>query len=93
VLFTGTFVVLELVRGSEYDRVAETVSALEAGPHGWVQQVNFVVFGLLTIGFAAGLRGRSHLPAAVSPGCHCSGSAGWERSWLRRSRCAKTPLD
>jgi hypothetical protein len=37
--------------------VAETVSALEAGPHGWVQQVNFVVFGLLTIGFAAGLHG------------------------------------
>jgi hypothetical membrane protein len=55
VLFTAVFVVLELVRGSEYDRVAETVSALEAGPYGWVQQVNFVVLGLLTIGFAVGL--------------------------------------
>jgi len=55
VLFTGTFVALELVRGSSYDRMAETVSALEAGPHGWLQQVNFVVFGLLTIAFAVGL--------------------------------------
>jgi hypothetical protein len=54
-LFTATFVVLELVRGSSYDRVAETVSALEAGAHGWVQQVNFVVFGALTIAFAVGL--------------------------------------
>jgi hypothetical membrane protein len=55
VLFTATFVALELVRGSDYDRVTETVSALEAGPHGWVQQVNFVAFGVLTIAFATGL--------------------------------------
>jgi hypothetical membrane protein len=55
VLFTATFVGLEVVRGSGYDRMAETVSALEAGPHGWVQQVNFVVFGALTLVFAAGL--------------------------------------
>ena len=55
VLFTVTFVALELVRGSSYDRMAETVSALEAGAHGWVQQVNFVVLGLLTIAFAVGL--------------------------------------
>jgi hypothetical membrane protein len=39
----------------EYDPVAESVSALEAGPNGWVQQLNFVVFGLLTIAFAVGL--------------------------------------
>jgi hypothetical membrane protein len=61
VLFTATFVALELIRGSDYDRVSETVSALEAGPHGWVQQANFVVFGLLTIAFAIGLH------AAVAP--------------------------
>jgi hypothetical membrane protein len=64
VLFAATFVALELVRGSSYDRVAETVSALEAGPHGWVQQVNFLVFGLLTIAFAVGLNG------AVAPSRH-----------------------
>ena len=57
VLFTATFVALELVRGSSYDRITETVSALEAGPHGWWQQLSFVVFGLLTIAFAVGLHG------------------------------------
>jgi hypothetical membrane protein len=35
--------------------MAEPVSALEAGPNGWVQQANFVVFGLLTLAFAVGL--------------------------------------
>ena len=31
------------------------MSALEAGPYGWVQQVNFVVFGVLTLIFAVGM--------------------------------------
>ena len=39
----------------EYSPIAEQVSALEAGPNGWIQQANFVVFGLLTIAFAVGL--------------------------------------
>jgi hypothetical protein len=34
---------------------AGTVSALEAGHNGWVEQANFVVFGLLTIAFAVGV--------------------------------------
>ena len=34
---------------SRYNPIAEPVSALEAGPYGWIQQVNFVVFGLLTV--------------------------------------------
>jgi hypothetical membrane protein len=55
ILFTVTFFVQGLFRLEEYDPVAEVVSALEAGPGGWVQQVNFVVFGLLTIVFAVGL--------------------------------------
>jgi hypothetical protein len=55
VLFAAAVLVQEVARGDEYDRVSETVSALEAGPHGWVQQVNFVVFGLLTVAFAVGL--------------------------------------
>jgi hypothetical protein len=55
ILFTITFFVQGLFRLEEYDPVAEVVSALEAGPGGWVQQVNFVVFGLLTIAFAVGL--------------------------------------
>ena len=54
-LFTATFLAQELARVEEYSPVAEPVSALEAGPNGWVQQVNFVVFGLLTLAFATGL--------------------------------------
>jgi hypothetical membrane protein len=55
VLFTVTFIALELFRGNDYNRVAQPVSALAAGPGGWLQQWNFVVFGILTLAFAAGL--------------------------------------
>ena len=55
VLFTLTFVGQELFRMEEYSPLAEQVSALEAGPNGWIQQANFFVFGILTIVFAIGL--------------------------------------
>jgi hypothetical membrane protein len=55
VLFTITFLSLEFVRRADFDPVQLPVSALEAGPYGWVQQVNFVVFGALTTVFAVGL--------------------------------------
>ena len=55
VLFTVTFVGQEALRTNEYSPMAEPVSALEAGPNGWVQQVNFMVFGVLTIAFAVGV--------------------------------------
>ena len=55
ILFTATFLAQEAFRRSEYDPLAEPVSALAAGPHGWIQSVNFVVFGMLTIAFAVGL--------------------------------------
>lgn len=54
-LFTATFLAQEALRRDEYDPLAEPVSALEAGPNGWIQQLNFVAFGLLTIAFAIGL--------------------------------------
>ena len=54
-LFTVGFIGQELSRVEEYSPLAEQVSALEAGPNGWIQQVNFVVFGLLTMAFAIGL--------------------------------------
>jgi hypothetical membrane protein len=54
-LFTAVFLVLEVALGSRYSRVAEVVSALEATPYGWVQRLNFVVFGILTLAFAVGL--------------------------------------
>ena len=55
VLFTLTFVGQELFRMEEYSPLTEQVSALEAGPNGWIQQANFVVFGILTMVFAVGL--------------------------------------
>ena len=62
VLFTATFLAQQWLRRDTYDWVAEPVSNLEAGPRGWVQQANFVVFGLLmgafAVGMARGLAGR-----------------------------------
>lgn len=54
-LFTACFLLQEAFRQDEYSPMAEPVSALEAGPNGWIQQVNFVVFGVLTLIFAFGL--------------------------------------
>lgn len=54
-LFTTGFLAQESVRRGEFNPVAEPVSALAAGPGGWAQNVNFVVFGILTIVFAIGL--------------------------------------
>lgn len=55
VLFTLGFLAQEQLRRGEYDPISEVVSALEAGGHGWIQQVNFVVLGVLTMVFAVGL--------------------------------------
>jgi hypothetical membrane protein len=55
IVFTLTFLVQQLARRAEYDPIAEPVSALEAGPNGWIQQANFVVFGVLLFVFALGV--------------------------------------
>jgi len=54
ILFTMAFIVQAFFRPG-YSHVAEPVSALTAGPTGWVQQVNFIVFGPLMLAFAVGL--------------------------------------
>ena len=54
VLFTAAFLIQEAFRRDEYSPVAEPVSALEAGPNGWVQQLSFVVLGVLTMAHAWG---------------------------------------
>lgn len=61
VLFTGTFLVEGATRPG-YDPWRQPISALSLGAHGWVQSVNFIVFGLLLGCFAVGLR------AALAPG-------------------------
>lgn len=58
IVFTVGFVVEGLFRAdlrNGYNPIAQQISDLTAGPAGWVQQVNFVVFGLLLIAFAVGL--------------------------------------
>jgi len=70
ILFTVGFAVQGLFRRGEYDPIAETVSALEAGPNGWVQQLNFLVFATLMMIFGAGLgsglrTGRRSIGSAV----------------------------
>jgi hypothetical membrane protein len=55
ILFTTAFLVQQVARRDTYDWVAEPVSNLEAGPSGWVQQANFVVFGVLMAAFAVGM--------------------------------------
>ena len=55
VLFTVSFLAQEAFRRGEYHPVSEVVSALEAGPHGWIQQVTFLVLGVLTMLHAVGL--------------------------------------
>jgi hypothetical membrane protein len=69
VVFTASYLVQEALRRGEYSPIAEPVSALEAGPNGWVQQVTFFVFGILTMAFAIGLhRGlRPTRPGTVGP--------------------------
>ena len=55
IVFTLTYVAQELTRIGEYSPIEEQISALAAGPNGWIQSANFVVLGLLTMVFAAGL--------------------------------------
>ena len=38
-----------------YNMFRETISSLELVRHGWIQQVNFIFFGILNIGFAIAL--------------------------------------
>lgn len=53
VLFTATYL-LEGITRQGYDAWQQPISALSLGPGGWVQQVNFVVFGILLILSAVG---------------------------------------
>jgi len=52
-LFTAVYL-LEGATRPGYNAAFQPVSSLSLGPGGWVQQVNFVVFGILTLLSAAG---------------------------------------
>jgi hypothetical membrane protein len=52
------FVIVFLIEGAvtpDYDPLRHPVSSLSLGPLGWIQTVNFLVTGLLTLAFAVGL--------------------------------------
>jgi uncharacterized protein DUF998 len=57
VLFIAVFVIESLVHPAGYVPLRHTVSAFVLGPHGWVQQLNFVVSGLLLAFSALTVRG------------------------------------
>jgi len=60
-VFTGVYLAEGATRAG-YRALAQPISALSLGPGGWVQQLNFIVFGLLVCASAAGWR------AALAPG-------------------------
>ena len=61
VVFTGVYLAEGAARAG-YRAVAQPISALSLGPGGWVQQLNFITFGVLVCLSAAGWR------AALAPG-------------------------
>jgi len=60
ILFTVLVVVASFLRPG-YSEIHNFISDLGVGPYAIIQNANFVIFGLLSIGFALGLRGG--LPA------------------------------
>lgn len=54
-LFVSVFLLDGAVRAN-YDPLRHPVSSLALGDSGWTQTANFLVAGLLTLAFAAGLR-------------------------------------
>jgi hypothetical protein len=76
-LFAAVFVLENALRTDD-DAVAEPVSALSIGEYGWVQRLNFVVFGVLLSIFAAALHRRvaSSRFGWVGPGLLAVAGAG-----------------
>ena len=54
IIFAKLALVQSLLR-PEHNPIAHRISALAVGPSGWVQNVNFLHFGLLMIAYAIGL--------------------------------------
>ena len=60
-VFTGVYLAEGATRAG-YRALAQPISALSLGPGGWVQQLNFIIFGVLVCASAVGWR------AALAPG-------------------------
>ncbi len=55
VIFTTTYLIEGITRPG-YNALQQPISALSLGPGGWVQQINFIVFGLFMLCSAIGWR-------------------------------------
>ena len=55
ILFTTTYLIEGATRPG-YHTLQQSISALSLGPGGWVQQLNFIIFGLFTLCSAIGWR-------------------------------------
>src|SRR5262249_44100113 len=71
-VFTGVYLAEGATRAG-YRALAQPISALSPGPGGWVQQLNFILFGVLVLLSAAGWR------AALAPGQGRAGVPGAAR--------------
>src|SRR5215218_896845 len=69
IIFAVVAVVQSLIH-PDYSDMALPISALAAWPGGWVQNANFLLFGVLTILFAIGLHlgVRRNRAAVIGPG-------------------------
>lgn len=75
-LVAGLSLAVSLVQGAlqpDYDAWHQAVSALSLGPNGWIQQLNFIVFGAAVLSTApvwrqilAGGRGAAAYPVATA---------------------------
>jgi hypothetical membrane protein len=66
ILFFAVFTVAGAIRPG-YSVLRDFVADLSLGDQGWVQIANFIVFGLLTLAFAAGVRSALRTgPAAIA---------------------------
>jgi Protein of unknown function (DUF998) len=66
-LFLLTFTLEGWLRPGYHAR-AMFVSELALGPRGWIQSINFIVFGVLFLVFTRGVSGRFHSGRASRAG-------------------------
>ncbi len=94
VLFTVGFLAQGVLRTdfrAGYNPIAQSISTLTAGPYGWVQQVNFVVLGVLVIALAVGLSLGMQKTRASVLGPALLAWNGVELVIAACSRCVKRP--
>ena len=75
VLFVSIFVIEGRLRAG-YDSRSMYISALSLGPRGWIQMLNFVIFGLLLLAFARGIAARAVTSRSPTSGGHRNRQSG-----------------